>query len=311
MTEQNHGDGEAKSAAKHKNRKIQAEVVSWLRRRTRMEILAYGIATLATLILAVVSILYNTHKIPMIKLFGIAVLLYDVAVCVFWISKVQDAAQPLTAQAAAVGASSSPEPVPSEPSGRPEPIPSTKPPGMALPPSPPIDHQQPPQGNNAMPNKKPNNSSNENASQQPLISQSMVNSPHGHQSIGNVIINQAPPQRSFTTEQRNLLISRLRQWPPLSFEILATIGDAEAQIFAEELYNLLSQAGWTPQYRAGQFIPTGDRPVGMILTVRDQTTAKGAAVFQSLVESFGFHAPGKLDSNFPPDRVQIIVGHSK
>lgn len=89
MTEENHGNGKTKRPAKHENREIKAEVVSWLNRRTRMEIIAFGLMALSGVVFVIVGIFYQAHKKPMIYLFGVGFLLVDAAMCAFWLNKVQ------------------------------------------------------------------------------------------------------------------------------------------------------------------------------------------------------------------------------
>ena len=94
-----------------------------------------------------------------------------------------------------------------------------------------------------MPDKKSKDSKNENATQQPLISQSMVNSPNSSQSIGNVTINQGVQPRKITIEQRNVIAEVLKVREPRTIYVLIH-GQGEPQSYASQIAKAIEDGGW-------------------------------------------------------------------
>jgi hypothetical protein len=82
-----HSDGEANRGAVGKNQRDKEKIKNSGRRR-EMDVAAYILAALAGIVFVLVGIFYATHKTPSIILFGIAVLLLDVAACLYWINSV-------------------------------------------------------------------------------------------------------------------------------------------------------------------------------------------------------------------------------
>ncbi|MBI1762989.1 MAG: hypothetical protein HYR56_16300 [Acidobacteria bacterium] len=138
----------------------------------------------------------------------------------------------------------------------------------------------------------------------------IISSPGSVQNTGdNVTINQTPPARSFTPTQRQRLLQRLRQWPPINFHLSAVQGDKEANSFALQIKSLLEEVGWT-QKSFGQFIPGGSSPIGVLIIARDQASApKAGAALQEELTALGVESPGSLDAGMPDNTIRIIVGH--
>ena len=107
------------------------------------------------------------------------------------------------------------------------------------------------------------------------------------------------------------MIRELRKYPPVKFGVIA-VADSESSAFAQQLRALLTEAGWEAQNPGvGQFVPTGDRPVGVLIMVNSQATAPiGAAVLQANLAKICL-SPGIPDSSLPNDTVRLIVGYRK
>jgi hypothetical protein len=83
---EDHGDGKSKHTAKHQQRDSQPEIRK-RSRRSKMEIAAYALIAVATLLGIITSAVYSTHRVLSIVLFGITFLLVDVSICLFWAAK--------------------------------------------------------------------------------------------------------------------------------------------------------------------------------------------------------------------------------
>lgn len=80
---EDHSQGKSKGTPK----KQKAKAESQIRKRSRMEITAYILMAFAAILFAVCSGIYSSHRMPSIVIFGIGVLVTDVAVCLFWLAK--------------------------------------------------------------------------------------------------------------------------------------------------------------------------------------------------------------------------------
>jgi hypothetical protein len=75
------------SKPKRSAKKQKAETEHQIRKRSGMDIAAYLLTALATILFAICSGIYSSHRIPSIVVFGIGVLVTDAAGCLFWVSK--------------------------------------------------------------------------------------------------------------------------------------------------------------------------------------------------------------------------------
>jgi hypothetical protein len=85
-------DDNGRRKSKHPANKNQSQSKANIRqglRRSRMEIAAYAMFGIATVLGIIVGCIYSSHRIPSIVLFGIMFLLIDVASCLYWAAKTE------------------------------------------------------------------------------------------------------------------------------------------------------------------------------------------------------------------------------
>lgn len=142
----------------------------------------------------------------------------------------------------------------------------------------------------------------------PSINQTMIDSPGGIQAGGDVIVNQEPPQRKLTPEQRAKLLSLLHSMPRPPIKILSMMGDTESMNFASELASVFRSAGWSVT-GPNQAMLAGN-PKGLLIVVHSQDKAPaGAGDLQAALENTGFKAEGEANSGYPENSLALIVGH--
>lgn len=77
------------------------------------------------------------------------------------------------------------------------------------------------------------------------INQTMNNSPHGVQSVGdNVTINQGALPRVLTATQRSEIVKALQGHKPAKVHVLIVGGEREIRAYAEQIAEAINSAGW-------------------------------------------------------------------
>lgn len=126
---------------------------------------------------------------------------------------------------------------------QPEPIPSTKPPGMALPPSPP-QNAEPHQGTKPMSENKNDAPKQPPSTSNSITNSPIVNSPNSVQNVGGTVtINQGPQHRVITTEQHNAIAAVLKTHKPETVYVLIH-GQEEPENYAEQIARAIEAGGW-------------------------------------------------------------------
>jgi hypothetical protein len=121
--------------------------------------------------------------------------------------------------------------------------------------------------------------------------------------------------RTLTQEQRRTLIQRLREGPKGRVRISYTTGDAEADRFATQLYEILVRADW-PREPLVQATYIGELPVGLQLAVSRpqrggpdaEMPPHGELLLQALRELGLEVSLGIPMGNVPAEVVHLSVG---
>lgn len=129
-----------------------------------------------------------------------------------------------------------------------------------------------------------------------------INQSGGITAGGDVTINQEPPRRHLTTEQRARLLEVLSQRPKGDVLIWFAIGNNEAEDFARELGTVFVDSGW----RVRGYVPTslninGEFPRGLLVYLPTEEAANATAFSQALSQII----PVTLDTR--PRRQEDVV----
>jgi len=113
--------------------------------------------------------------------------------------------------------------------------------------------------------------------------------------------------RVLSPAQRTRLIDSLKRVPKGPVEILHVEADREAFEFAEQIRNVLRNAGWDTGVRTSLL---GVNVVGILIAVRDaKTAAPYATAIQRSFAAASIELRGAEDAGLPEGTVRIIVGH--
>jgi hypothetical protein len=114
--------------------------------------------------------------------------------------------------------------------------------------------------------------------------------------------------RHLTDEQRIKLIDLLKQQPKGTIEIECIAGDKESCDFARQISDMLSFVGWKIT-SLGSLVIGGQPPSGLLIFFKDaMSTPTGAKALQEALLSVGFPALGQLHSEYPQDKLTLMVG---
>jgi hypothetical protein len=108
--------------------------------------------------------------------------------------------------------------------------------------------------------------------------------------------------------QRAGLLQDLRQLPPLAVRVSA-VDDPDARAYAEQLREVLAEAGWPAQ---GVFVPDDERNAtnaGVYVAVRDDIPPDEARHLLHALQRIGIAAQTAHKTGLPDNRtVEILVG---
>jgi hypothetical protein len=116
--------------------------------------------------------------------------------------------------------------------------------------------------------------------------------------------------RQFTTEQRAKLTDGLKRATPKGLvEIFCVLGDGEGLRFANEMDEILKDAGW-PTSGVNQGVYPGGNPVGYGLIVHAVATAPPyAAALQRSFEQAGIEMQGLEVADLAEGTVRLLIGN--
>jgi hypothetical protein len=113
--------------------------------------------------------------------------------------------------------------------------------------------------------------------------------------------------RQLAAQEAALLRQALANIPKGEVVITAAMADAESERFAQQIYDLLLAAGWTPKgVDLSMWMPT---PTGIFVAVRDgQSPPPHAGPLQAALQRAGVTAPGVVVPDTAEGTVEIRVG---
>lgn len=194
-----------------------------------LEVWAYGLGILSAMLLGLIGVFYADHKKASLWLFFFGVLFADIAVCLFWLHKINS---PSSLPANTVATSSAPAKI-ETPNNSATPTPAIIPESQ-----PNISHmsrQEPPSTAIKPEEKQPASRS--------ITNSPIVNSPNSVQNLGdNVTINQAPPPRLITQQQKAVIRAGLQAFKGQSLVVITT-AEKETQAYAIQIGNAIGSAG--------------------------------------------------------------------
>jgi hypothetical protein len=150
-----------------------------------------------------------------------------------------------------------------------------------------------------------------NKEAQPSVSQNMNNSPGAIQAGGNVIINQGPPKRQLTEEQKSYLTIILSNNVKGSITVACMEnGGPEACAFARQIMDLLKASGWTVEFTP--MLAWGDPsktiPEIYLLVQSNEKPPMRAIILQNALKAVGYEAIGFAKPELASDAVQLTIG---
>lgn len=136
----------------------------------------------------------------------------------------------------------------------------------------------------------------------------IVNSPNSVQAPGGTVtVNQLPPPRHITTEQRARFLDLVKGQPKGEINITCHLGTTEPCTFAREIQRLLLDAGWNVT-KLSEMLYVGN-PTGLTLLVESQqTTPDHGVALQRAFAAIGIEAQGSVMEGKQPYTVTLLVG---
>ena len=125
------------------------------------------------------------------------------------------------------------------------------------------------------------------------------------QELREVQAQQRP--RTITEEQRHTLIGQLQLGPKGKVEIQFPAGNAEAERFAEQLWQVLKSAGWPVN---PEIYPTiyGNIPTGLHLVAKGPEMAPYGILLQNTLRGVGIDSTVSIDQHLFKEVVHFVVG---
>ena len=116
--------------------------------------------------------------------------------------------------------------------------------------------------------------------------------------------------RRISDKEKNRAWSILITNPKGSVNVSCLNTDKESCDFATEIAELLKSAGWSVTGPSGvlSFSAAGGPPVGLTISVRENTLPPRATILKNALEKIGFSVLGEFRLETPKDEVHLLVG---
>jgi hypothetical protein len=128
-----------------------------------------------------------------------------------------------------------------------------------------------------------------------------------NQQGNNTIINQAPPGRHLTKEQREIFRSFIATIPKESIGFMLDNPTNESRALFNDIVGILKESGW--QYTGAGTRTSPEPMTGISISVKSEREAPlWAGQLQRILKSFFGDCPGFIDQHLDPSSILITIG---